>query len=341
MTEKNFILRIIKNLIISYTNSLTVEAERNGIINFFKQKNENIIYISVFLSFIIKLSYFVFLIYVTLNAVNGSKTFMVNAKTEYFEYIPESLSPPRIHLSNAIIINKKNENNLIESKSNSKYTANKEISFCSVEVHGKSKFIFSRMDNGPVRILIISKKTVLYDEYEEIIDKYTDDIEIIFSNQPSPGKEFNGWLYNIDGEITIGRTPTLGVAQVNGMLIEGELQTLAKKFWTDNPYSIDLIKLKFGDKIQFTLNSLPSLSSGLVTVDENRGLQVMATSKADSAIIKKPRDTLLILKNSLWSVLQQDELLSFAWACLFFIVGFFSFVIKFLSFYKLNNIQIK
>jgi hypothetical protein len=321
---------VIKDVVVSYTKTITVEAENANVENIFKENNATTSYVFVVLFFVVKLLFFLFLVYGTWNAVNGSETFVVNAKTEYFEYIPKSLSPPRIHASNATIYSKRNKS--VENKSVASDGAGQ--SPCSIEIHGASQLIFSRVANGPVRISIVCKKAVVYDAEEEVDKEYADDIEIVFSDSSASGKDFNGWIYHLDGEITLGRTPTLGVTQVNGMLVDGELQTLAKKFLTNNPYTIDLIKLKFGDAVQFKLDRSPSFSSGLVTIDENRGFQVVATSKADSAVVKKPRDTLLLVKNNLWSVLQQDELLSLSWAGLAFFVATFSFLAKFLSFYK-------
>ena len=261
-------------------------------------------------------------------------SFIVTARTERIEYEPESLDPPRIAFRDATLY-WEDENPAVFDPSAPVSLQSKTLppDTCgSIQLQGKSKIIFSRIGKGPLRIQIKSAGPILvFDENDRRILSLPANIDLVLHDPLSLINKGVAWKYNLDGPLLIGRVPTYEIEQGNGMLLGGEIQMVAKQLLTGNHYKVEPYKLQLGDAIQFVPNN--PKTSGVVTFDLDRGLQVAAIVEAHSATIKKFRDTSLKLQNNLWSKLGKDEELVITWAILLTVPGFLVFITRMLYFH--------
>jgi hypothetical protein len=265
---------------------------------------------------------------------SGAGSFIVTARTERIEYKSESVDPPRIAFRNATFywddVGVGSFDPLAPVSPTSK--ALPPETGGSVQIQGKASIIFSRIGKGPLHIQIKSSNPiVVFDENDQIIFTLPSDIDLVL-NDPSlfVTKGF-AWKYNLDGPLIIGRVPSFGVEQLSGLLLEGEIEMVAKQLLSGNHYKVDPYKLQLGDEVQFVPTD--PKTSGLVTFDGDRGLQVAAIVEAKSATIKKFRETNLKIKNSLWSKIGKDEELVITWAILLTVPGFLVFIARALNFH--------
>ncbi len=322
-----------KSFLMSYVSALVVELEEKQVNSIFSKSYGGWRRWLLISLPVIYFAMIIYLLWLTWTSVYGSKTFIVNARTEYIEYLPKSLNPPRIHFFDAAIHYQEAGEDIYDPNQSTAKTEPLQVDSGSLEIQGKDegklRFEFFRIGTGPLRVLVKSDKSLsVYNNEDEKLKSLPPFLELVLKDPSLFIKNGLGWQYNLDGNIKIGRTPTFDVTQVNGLLLDGELQVVARKILNKNPYTIDLIKLKMGDEIKFTLKDLPSLVSGIVTFDDNRGLQLVAVVQADTAIVRKPRDIILEIENNLWSALQQDELLALFWAIVLFFPGVIALVAR-------------
>jgi len=139
------------------------------------------------------------------------------------------------------------------------------------------------------------------------------------------------WKYNLDGPLIIGRVPTFAIQHIDGLLLDGEIQMVARQLLSGNHYKVDPYKLQLGDELQF-IPSDPK-TSGMLTFDADRGLQVAAIVEAKSATIKKFRETNIKITNNLWSKLGKDEEFVITWAVMLTVPSILIFLTRALSFH--------
>jgi len=281
--------------------------------------------------------YVLFLLFLIAKIVISSSntgSFIVTARTERVEYRPDSIDPPRITFRNATFywdeLSDEKFDPLAPVSSKSK-SLPPDVGG-SVQIQGKSSIIFSRIGKGPLHIQIKSfKPIVVFDENDQKIFSLPSDIDLVLNDLSLLINHGIAWKYNLDGPLAFGRVPTFGLQQLNGLLLEGEIQMVAKQLLSGNHYKVDPYKLQLGDEIQF-IPTDPK-TSGLLTFDNDRGLQVAAIIEAKSATIRKFRETSLKLTNNLWSKLGKDEELVITWAIMLTVPGFLVFLTKILYFH--------
>jgi hypothetical protein len=66
---------------------------------------------------------------------------------------------------------------------------------------------------------------------------------------------------------------------------DGEIHMIAKQLLSGNHYKVDPYKLQLGDGLQFTPTE--PKTSGMITFDLDRGLQIVTIVEANSATINK------------------------------------------------------
>lgn len=262
-------------------------------------------------------------------------SFIVTARSERIEYQPESIDPPRIPFRNATFyweeVSSEIFDPLVPASSKSK-------SFSlpgsgSLQIQGKSQIIFSRIGKGPLHIQIKSSgKNSVYDDTDQKIRTLPETIDLVLNDPMDLINQGISWKYNIDGPIIIGRVPTYDAYQQNGLLLNGEIHMVAKQLLSGNHYRVDPYKLQLGDGLQFMPND--PKTSGMVTFDNFRGLQIVAIVEADSATIKKFRETNLKIRNNFWSKLGKDEELVITWAIMLGVPGILVFSIRILYFHS-------
>ncbi|MDD2463106.1 MAG: hypothetical protein PHI97_03850 [Desulfobulbus sp.] len=262
-------------------------------------------------------------------------SFIVTARSERIEYQPESIDPPRIPFRDATLYWEENNTGTFDplvpaaSLSRSrKYTGQG-----SLQIQGRSTIVFSRNGKGPLHIKIKSTgKNAVFDENDEPVLTLPGTIDLVLNNPLNMVLQGIPWRYNIDGPLIVGKVPSYDAYQQDGLLLEGEIHMVARQLLSGNHYKVDPYKLQLGDGLQF-LPSAPK-TSGVVTFDFDRGLQVVAIVEANSATIKKFRDTNLKIRNNLWSKLGKDEELVITWAIMLAVPGILVFAVRLLYFHS-------
>lgn len=285
--------------------------------------------------------YVVFLIsLITKIIINSSSSgsFIISARTERIEYHPESIDPPRIPFRNAAFywdeVSTEEFDPLASSSSKSKSLPPEKSG--SIQIQGKSSIIFSRIGTGPLHIQIKSYKPILvFDENDQMMFSLPSAVDLVLNDPAHLITKGIAWKYNLDGPFIIGRVPTFGIQQLNGLLLEGEIQMVAKQLLSGNHYKVDPYKLQLGDELQFT--PIDPKTSGLLTFDADRGMQIAAIVEADSATIKKFRETNIKIRNNLWSKLGKDEEFVITWAIMLTVPGVLVFFTRLLYFHFQMN----
>jgi hypothetical protein len=287
--------------------------------------------------FCIYLGFLVFLVAKIVINATATGSFILTARTEQIEYQPESIAPPRIPLHNATVHWEEESTERFDPLA-SEASASKSLAIPgsgSVQIQGKSHIVFSRIGRGTLHIQIKSSSpVVVYNDKDEAVANLPSSVELVL-NDPEAllGRDIS-WKYNLDGPLIVGRVPTYGVQQLNGLLIDGEIQMVARQLLSGNHYKVDPYKLQLGDEIQFLPES--PKTSGMVTFDTNRGLQMVAIVEANSATVKKFRATHIQIQNNLWSKLGKDEELVITWAVLLTVPGMLVFLSRLLAFHALH-----
>lgn len=285
--------------------------------------------------FCIYLAFLLFLITKVIINTTTIGSFILTARTERIEYQPESIAPPRIAVHNATFSWEELSTEVFDPLAASS-TELKSFTLKgsgSVQIQGKSNIIFSRIGNGALHIQIKSANPiVVYNEKDETIQSLPSAVDVVLNNLPSLLNQGISWKYNLDGPLIVGRVPTYGVQQLSGLLLDGEIQMIARQLLSENHYKVDPYKLQLGDEIQF-LPDNPK-TSGLVTLDTDRGLKIVAIVEAKSATVKKFRATNIEIQNNLWSKLGKDEELVITWAVLLTVPGMLVFISRLLAFHS-------
>ena len=285
----------------------------------------------------------IFCIYVTLLLLlitkviinsSNSGSFIITARTERIEYQPESIDPPRIAFRDATFFwDESSEEKFDPSAStSSKSKSLPPETSGSIQIQGKSNILFSRIGMGPLHIQIKSDQpTLVFDENDQKMFSLPPVVDLVLNDPARLIIQGISWKYNIDGPLLIGRVPTYGVQHLNGLLLEGEIQMVAKQLLSGNHYKVEPYKLQLGDEIQFV--PADPKTSGLLTFDAGRGIQIVAIVEADSATIKKFRETNIKIKNNLWSKLGKDEEFVITWALMLTVPGILVFFTRVLLFH--------
>jgi len=287
--------------------------------------------------FCIYLGFLVFLVVKIVINTTTTGSFILTARTEQIEYQPESIAPPRIPLYNATLHWEEQSTGRFDPLAPEPSTS-KSLTIAgsgSVQIQGKSHLVFSRIGRGSLHIQIKGENpVVVYNDKDEAIANLPCSVELVLNNPEVLLNQDISWKYNLDGPLIVGRVPTYGVQQLSGLLIDGEIQMIARQLLSGNHYKVDPYKLQLGDEIQF-LPENPK-TSGMVTFDANRGLQMVAIVEADSATVKKFRATHIQIQNNLWSKLGKDEELVITWAVLLTVPGMLVFLSRLLAFHALH-----
>ncbi len=284
------------------------------------------IYIAILVMFVAKIA---------INSFSPG-SFIVTARSERIEYQPESIDPPRIPFRNATLYWEEEASAEVFDPLVS--TSSKSQSFShqgsgSLQIQGKSNIVFSRIGKGPLHVQIKSAgKNSVYDENDQKIRTLPETIDLVLNDPMSLINQGVAWKYNIDGPLVVGRVPTYDAYQQNGLLLDGEIHMVAKQLLSGNHYKVDPYKLQLGDGLQF-MPADPK-TSGMVTFDSDRGIQLIAIVEAHSATIKKFRETNLKIRNNLWSKLGKDEELVITWALMLAVPGILVFSIRILYFHS-------
>ena len=321
---------IIKNIILA---AVIYEPENKNFSVISERYPRVLNFIAVlFCIYIFFLFFLIIKIFINTSTIGS---FILTARTECLEYQTESIAPPRIAFHNATFYWDESSSEEFDPSAQSS-TESKSLSIKgngSVQVQGYSKIIFSRIGNGNLHIQIRSANPIIvYNEKDERTHTIPSSVDLVLSNLSSLLNQGISWKYNLDGPLIVGRVPTYGVQQLSGLLLEGEIQMVARQLLSGNHYKVDPYKLQLGDEIQFTPHS--PKTSGLLTFDADRGLKVVAIVEAESATVKKFRTTNIKIQNNLWSKLGKDEELVITWAILLTVPGMLVFFSRILSFHS-------
>jgi hypothetical protein len=288
--------------------------------------------------------YVVFLIFLITKIIINSSTsgsFIITARTERIEYQSENVDPPRIPFYNATfywdeVSSEPEQFDPLASTTSKSKKLPPETSG-SIQLQDKSSIIFSRIGTGPLHIQIKSNKPILvFDENDQMLFPVPPVVDLVLNDPSKLISKGIAWKYNLDGPLIIGRVPTYGIQQLNGLLLDGEIQMVAKQLLSGNHYKIEPYKLQLGDELQFVPNK--PKTSGLLTFDADRGFEVAAIVEAESATIKKFRETNITIKNNLWSKIGKDEEFVITWAIMLTLPSVLVFFTRLLYFHQLKKV---
>lgn len=269
----------------------------------------------------------------------SSGSFIVTARTERVEYQPESIDPPRIPFRNSTLYWEETDSGTFDPTAMPGLKSLTRSGAGSLQLQGKSTMVFSRLGKGPLHVQIKSSgKTSVYDENDQLIATLPETVELVLNDPNELITQGVSWRYNIDGPLVIGRVPTYDAYHQSGLLLMGEIHMIARQLLSGNHYKVDPYKLELGDGLQF-IPAEPK-TSGMVTFDYDRGLQIVAIVEADSATIHKFRDTRLKIRNNLWSKLGKDEELVITWAIMLAVPSVLVFLIRLLYFHSQMKLKV-
>jgi hypothetical protein len=265
----------------------------------------------------------------------ASGSFIVTARSERVEYHPQSVDPPRIPFRNATLYWEDNNaatfDPMIPTESLTK--SHRHPGQGSLQIQGNATINFSRIGKGPLHIQIRSSgKNLVFDENDAKILTLPETMDLVLNNPFDMVLQGLPWKYNVDGPLLIGKVPTYDAYQQDGLLLDGEIHMVARQLLSGNHYKVDPYKLQLGDGLQFVPAN--PITSGMITFDHDRGLQVVAMVEADSATINKFRNTNLKIRNNLWSKIGKDEELVITWAIMLAVPGILVFAIRLLYFHS-------
>ena len=262
-------------------------------------------------------------------------SFIVTARSERIEYQAESIDPPRIPFRNATLHWEESNTGVFDPLAPETALAktHQHAGVGSLQIQGRATLIFNRIGKGPLHILIKSSgKNLVFDENDQKILTLPELMDLTINNPLEFIQDGVAWRYNVDGPLVIGKVPTYDAYQQDGLLLDGEIHMVARQLLSGNHYKVDPYKLQLGDGLEF-IPEAPK-TSGVITFDLLHGLQVVAIVEANSATIKKFRNTNLRIRNNLWSKLGKDEELVITWAIMLAVPGILVFAVRLLYFHS-------
>lgn len=262
-------------------------------------------------------------------------SFIVTARSERIEYQAQSIDPPRIPFRDASLSWEETNTAVFDplAPEGALTRTRHHPGLGSLQIQGRATLIFNRIGKGPLHILIKSTgKNLVFDENDQKILTLPETMDLTLNNPLDLVQGGMAWRYNVDGPLVVGKVPSYDAYQQDGLLLDGEIHMVARQLLSGNHYKVDPYKLQLGDGLQF-LPEAPK-TSGMVTFDLDRGLQVVAIIEANSATIKKFRNTNLKIRNNLWSKLGKDEELVITWAIMLAVPGILVFAVRLLYFHS-------
>ncbi|MCK7460207.1 hypothetical protein [Idiomarina aminovorans] len=135
-----------------------------------------------------------------------------------------------------------------------------------------------------------------------------------------PVSDINSYTLPIDGVMTLGgevkeastREPILH----SGSVAISDKGALSRQYYQTDPYPLEL-----GDK--FYIKEPSVQSSGFIYVDSSPGIKATYSGKGDIGVIQRYKSEDVVLRNSIWTKLANDETLIVLWV---FLVAAFSFL---------------
>jgi hypothetical protein len=262
-------------------------------------------------------------------------SFIVTARSERIEYQAQSIDPPRIPFRDATLNWEESNTEVFDplAAEGALTRTHQHPGLGSLQIQGKATIIFSRIGKGPLHILIKSSgKNLVFDENDQKILTLPETMDLVLNNPLDMIARGVAWKYNVDGPLLVGKVPTYDAYQQNGLLLDGEIHMVARQLLSGNHYKVDPYKLQLGDGLEF-FPEAPK-TSGMITFDLDQGLEVVAIVEANSATIKKFRNTNLKIRNNLWSKLGKDEELVITWAIMLAVPGILVFAVRLLYFHS-------
>lgn len=134
-----------------------------------------------------------------------------------------------------------------------------------------------------------------------------------------------GYTLPIDGVITLGgavkeasiREPIL----LSGSVTISDKGALSRQYYQTEPYPLEL-----GDK--FFIQNPSVQSSGFIYVNDEPGIRVTFNGKGDVGVIQRYKSEDVVLKNSIWTKLANDETLLFLWLFLVAVFSLLKYIIR-------------
>jgi len=243
-----------------------------------------------------------------------SSLFNVDARTEFVSISPfEGARYPQWRLDKV---------HLYDGCDNSQETVNGVL-----KILPATTIDIERIEKGP---LTITLNTPEFEESGVIIrddgsDKVLSDCAILIFDTVN-----QSYILPIDGTVTLGHQISENNARPP-VLKGGTIYVADKRILADDYYQNTSFTLRVGDR--FLIREPQTQASGFVFTNNSGELDISYRVKGKSGMIQKYKSEPILVANSFWSKLVNDDILAIFW---FFLLTLFS-IIKSLFFLKWNN----
>jgi len=150
-----------------------------------------------------------------------------------------------------------------------------------------------------------NKQDKFEDGESEEIEKLTDCATVKISMN-----ENDSFVFPIKGDIRLGGDIKHG-SEVVPILYSGKVSIIDKAYLSDVYYTVGPFDLEMGDV--FRVEDAILSSSGFVQVDEEKGINVIYSSKGSMGYIKKYQTENIEIKNGFWTKIYNDQSLIVLW----------------------------
>lgn len=141
------------------------------------------------------------------------------------------------------------------------------------------------------------------------------------------------YIFPIDGNITLGHQISESVIRPP-VLKSGTVYVADKRILDEDYYQNTPFQLRMGDR--FKVREAQTQASGLIFIDNSGDINISYRVKGREGVVEKYKSEPIIVANSFWNKLINDDLLTIFWLFILTLFG----VIKSLLFLKYGDIKV-
>lgn len=177
----------------------------------------------------------------------------------------------------------------------------------TLQINSGVSIEISRIDKGMLSIALISNNDQSIGTLKtfQISKKLSSCVYVKFV--PLNG---NSWTLPIDGDVVLGSSLKEGIARIpllqSGNIYITDKASLSQEYYTSEPKQFSL-----GDR--FVVNNPTTQSSGVIMINEEPYIHVSYNVKGEKGLIERYKSEPIVLKNSFWTKLFNDETLIILW----------------------------
>lgn len=201
----------------------------------------------------------------------------------------------------------------------------------SISLNPSVHVSFTRIAFGTFSVAMYSSNTSvgdLFDEEDEYIESLTNCAFFHISNIKELAESGKTIVLPITGDITVGNKIRFLTQNKTPVLRKGQITILDRTFIIGENYSVAPFKLEAGDSFEIKQPTVPS--QGFVLINEKPAINLVYRAKGFKGIIKRYQSEDYELRNSYWSKLYHDEILSLSWISIIVLFNVIRIYLRFL-----------